>query len=55
MKCAWPKRRFCVGGNTNFMYRVGGNANLAFLDTNMLVYPTQNFDPAQVFLRRSGI
>ena len=35
---------------------------LAFLDTNMLVYPTQNFgldhqreDPTQVILHHSGI
>ena len=33
---------FCVGGNTNFMFHGGGNANFSVLDTRMLVYPTQN-------------
>ena len=32
-----------VGGNTNFSVRVGGNTIFSFLDTNMLVFPTQNF------------
>ena len=29
------------------MFLVGGNVNLAFLNTNMLVYPMQNFTLAQ--------
>ena len=30
-------------GNSNFMFRIGGNANFSvFRDTNMLVYPMQN-------------
>ena len=33
----------CVGGNANFMFRVGGNANFSVLDTNMLVSPARNF------------
>ena len=32
---------FCFGGNANFMFCVGGNFSI--LDTNMLVYLTQNF------------
>ena len=31
-----------VGANANFKFRVGGNTNSAFLDTNMLVFLTQN-------------
>ena len=32
-----------IGGNVDFSVRVGGNAQiLAFLDTNMLVFPTRN-------------
>ena len=61
----WLALGFCVGGNANFMFRVGGVRQiLAFLDTNMLVSPTQNCgagsvsqrrDPTQMVLRRSGI
>ena len=35
----WLALGFCVGGNTNFMFHVGVTQILAFLDTNMLVYP----------------
>ena len=55
---------FCIGGNTNFMFRIGGNANF-----NVFKYQhvgiakaklyvgglSQREDPTQVFLRRSGI
>ena len=53
-----------VGGNANFSARVGSNANLVFLDTNMLISPTRDCgvgglsqceDPTGMFLRRSGI
>ena len=39
----WPALVFCVGGNANVMFRIGVTQILAFLDTNVLVYPTQNF------------
>ena len=79
MKCIWPTRKFCVGDPTQPIFYwlalgfcVGGNTNimfciLAFLDTNMLVSPTQTFGlgeppmqkfalaPTPVVLRRSGI
>ena len=32
----------CIEGNAHFRVRVGGNAILSFLNTNMLVSPTQN-------------
>ena len=44
MKCIWPTRRFCVGdplhwlvlgfclgGNTHFMFRMGGNTNFSVI------------------------
>ena len=69
MKCTWPTQPifhwlafgFCVGGNANVMFRIGVTQILAFLGTNMLVYPTQNCgvgglsqseDPTRMFLRR---
>ena len=53
-----------VGGNVNFRFGVGVTQSLAFLDTNMLVYPMQNRgvgglsqheDQTQLVMRRSGI
>ena len=72
MKCTWPMQPifhlftlgFCVGGNANLYFALGVRQILAFLDTNMLVSPTQNCgvgglsqrqDPTQMVLRRSGI
>ena len=39
----WLALRLCIGCNTHFMFRVGVTQILAFLDTNMLVYPMHNF------------
>ena len=51
-----------VGGNTNFSFRVEGNANLRFLDTNMLVSRncgvgglSQREDPMRLVLCCSGL
>ena len=38
-----PPVRFGFQGNTNFSVCLGGNSNFSLLDTNMLVYPMQNF------------
>ena len=58
----WPNATYIslahVGGNTNFMFRVGGRQILAFFDTNMLVSPTQIFialAQTPVVLQRSGM
>ena len=46
----------CVGGKANLMFRVGVRQILAFLDTNMLVLPTQISALGDtVVLRHSGI
>ena len=45
MKCTWPTRRFCIGDPTQPIFNwlaLGVTQILAFLDTNMLVYPMQN-------------
>ena len=39
----WLALGFCIGGNGNFMFRVGGNANFSvFRYQNMLVSPRRN-------------
>ena len=58
MKCTWPTRKFCNQSNLNSIglrwgfalgvtqilcFALGVMQILVFLDTNMLVYPTQNF------------
>ena len=40
MKCTWPTQNFSIGSRWGFA--LGVTQILAFLHTNMLVYPTQN-------------
>ena len=39
----WLALGFCVGGNTNLCFVLEVTLILAFLDTNMLIYPRHNF------------
>ena len=59
----WLALGFCIGGNINFMFRVGGNANLSVFRYQHVGIPNAKFhigvlgqckDPTQVFLGRSG-
>ena len=72
MISTWPMREFCLGDPTRPIFHLfptqilafGLGVIFAFLDTNMLVSPTQNSrvggiaqrdSKTQVFLRRSEI
>ena len=60
----WLASGFCVGGNANFMFCVEGNANFSIFRYQHVGIPNAKFhvrgpsqqeDPTQVFLCRSGI